>query len=136
MHSSKSNNGTDYLNRWVLVPFWTVRLGLMLFHIAYLIYILTLLVKYMDDDLGLYIVYEVRDGGSLRTILSAIAIAVLCTCTILELICILKQTRGTLSTRFLLFSTALQSVLWLAIFVPSMITYHDTVLRGTGIALS
>jgi hypothetical protein len=136
MISSKSNNGTDYLTRWVLVPFYTVRLGLILFHICYLIYLLTLLVEYMDNSLALYIVHEVRDGGFLRTILSAIAVAALAVCMVFELICIMKTTRGTLTTRFLLFSSGLQSALWLAIFVPSMIIYHDTIIRSTGIALS
>jgi hypothetical protein len=130
------STASHYLSSWALVPFWVVRVGLLLFHVAYLIYITSLLIRYMDDGLSLYIIYEIRDGGFTRTILSAIAIAVIVACTVLESVCILKHIRTTLSPRFLLLSNVIQNALWTAIFVASMIAYHDRIIRGTGIALT
>lgn len=127
---------SSYLTGWVLAPFWVVRVGLLIFHIAYLLYITVLLFRYFDDALMLYIAHAIRDGGFIRILLSALAIAVLIACVVFEFICILKYFRTTLTSRFLLFATALQAVLWTIIFAASMALYHDPIIRGTGIALT
>ena len=128
--------GAHHFSTWILAPFWVPRLGLLLFHLGYLLFLLTVLIQFSDDELSLYIVHAVRDGGSQRLILTAVAIGVVLVNVVMEIFCIWKQMRGSLTPRFLLVATLLQSVLWTAIFVPSMILFHDGVLRAAGIVLT
>ncbi|KAH8172528.1 hypothetical protein LIA77_06783 [Sarocladium implicatum] len=136
MNTHKITSPSSYLTGWVLAPFWIVRLGLLIFHFAYFLYINVLLVRFFDDALSLYIVHEIRDGGFTRVLLTGISIAVIAACIVFEIICILKYFRVTLSYGFLLFATALQAVMWTAIFATSMALYHDRIIRATGITLA
>lgn len=112
-------DSSPFLKR-VLIPFWVVRIIVMVFAIgvyAFLIWGFSKFDEYdFSDD------FE-REYGRAKTTLIAVTavIMVLITiCLLLDILCIIKRSRRTLSPRLFLIVNVLQTTLWVILFIMSM----------------
>ena len=106
----------------VLIPFWVIRILIMLFDIAIYALAIGVIAAYSDD-----VEDQLEEHYSVRTSLTA-AIAVLVVvmliiilCLILDIVCIVKRARRTLSPRFFLITSVIQTTIWTILFILSMI---------------
>lgn len=112
---------SPFLKR-VLIPFWVVRILVMVVDIAIYGLAIGTIVAFKDDlDDELY-----DDGYSSQTTTTVIAILavvmiLIIACLALDIVCIVKRARRTLSPKFFLIVNILQTILWTIMFVLSML---------------
>ncbi|WYZ40960.1 hypothetical protein EsH8_IV_001301 [Colletotrichum jinshuiense] len=110
-------DSSPFLKR-VLIPFWIVRVAIMLLEI--IIYAFAIAVFSRNQE-------ELNDiGGIERTAgmvigVSAVIVAIITCCLILDIVCIVKRSRRTLSPLFFLISNVLQSLVWTVLFILAII---------------
>ncbi|KAK2033481.1 hypothetical protein LX32DRAFT_635176 [Colletotrichum zoysiae] len=110
-------DSSPFLKR-VLVPFWVLRIAIMV--LETILYAASIAIFSSNRD-------QVNDiGGSDSTATTVIAIiavilAIILGCLILDIICIVKRSRRTLSPRFFLIANVIQTTVWLVLFVLSVI---------------
>ncbi|KAK2000823.1 hypothetical protein LX36DRAFT_397583 [Colletotrichum falcatum] len=110
-------DSSPFLKR-VLIPFWVIRILVMVLEI--IVYAVAVAFSSSNKD-------ELNDiGGSNSTASTLIAILVvilviIACCLILDIICIVKRSRRTLSPRFFLISNVIQTTVWLILFILTII---------------
>lgn len=116
----KQVGDSPFLKR-VLIPFWVVRILVMVVEIG--LYGLTIgVVSASRGDLQ-----DVYDQNDLAYSIDAV-IAILCVveaiillCLILDLVSIIKRARRSLTPRFFLITNVIQTTFWLVMFILSML---------------
>ncbi|EFQ32866.1 hypothetical protein CGRA01v4_07798 [Colletotrichum graminicola] len=107
-------DSSPFLKR-VLIPFWVIRIAIMLFYII----IYSAAAAYASANKN-----ALFDGGSTSTtviaVLVVILVIVVC-CLILDIICIVKRSRRTLSPRFFLISNVIQTTVWLVLLILAVV---------------
>lgn len=114
-------DSSPFLKR-VLIPFWVVRIIVMGINILMYGLIVTFLAGFRDDiERELRKEYNTTiDYGTVIGI--SVAICIICiVCLVLDIVNIVKRARRTLSPKFFLITTALQTTVWTVLFVLSMI---------------
>lgn len=106
---------SPFLKR-VLVPFWVIRIIIMLIYAAVYIAALAVLGAFSDD-----INDALEDDGYERSSLGAVigvmvvVLVVVLVCLILDVLCIIKRSRRTLSPRFFLITNVIQTTVWVVL---------------------
>jgi hypothetical protein len=114
---------SPFLKR-VLVPFWVVRILFMVLDIALYGLVIGAIAAYkseLDDELD--------DGGydgsgkTTTTLIAIIAVVMILiiACLALDIVCIVKRARRTLSPKLFLIINVLQTTLWTVLFILSFV---------------
>ena len=113
-------DSSPFLKR-VLIPFWVVRILIMIIQIAVYALLVAGLSIYEDDSRRLFDEYHTK--LSYRTVLavSCVIMAVILLCLILDLVCIIQRARRTLSPSFFLGVNVTQSLFYTVSFILGMI---------------
>lgn len=110
-------DSSPFLKR-VLIPFWVIRIAIMVLEIV--LYAGTIAVAasnketlndYGDDN---------RTASWVIGVLSVIMVIILI-CLILDIVCIVKRSRRTLSPKFFLVSNVIQTLVWVILFILTII---------------
>ncbi|KAK3689445.1 hypothetical protein B0T22DRAFT_536364 [Podospora appendiculata] len=119
----------------VLVPFWVVRIIVMLFEIALYAFVIGVVASYYHDHRGL--VQQYGDNASVNTLIAVLAVimTLVAICLILDIVCIVKRARRTLSPRFFLIVNVIQTTLWVIWFVMSMIGANSPLSIGVAVII-
>jgi len=114
-------DSSPFLKR-VLVPFWVVRIIVMVCAIGVYAFLLWGVSRISEYDFGgeFESEYVGRAKSTILAIFSIIMILILI-CLILDIVSIVKRSRRTLSPRYFLISNVIQTVVWLILFILSMI---------------
>lgn len=121
MAEPKVVGDSPFLKR-VLVPFWVVRIAVMVLDIGLYGLFIGVTAAYSDDidsDYG-------AETGSEKTSAELIAVTAvimifIIACLALDIVCIVKRARRTLSPKFFLIVNVVQTTLWTVLFVLSLI---------------
>lgn len=120
MESSRAlPNGSDLLKR-VLVPFYVVRLAVLAFYFVTLIIALVFIGANDNKYFDLWRKYGHTSAFKLIAIYLALLLVV-ALCFILDIVCVVKRARRTLSLRFFLIVNIVQTAIWTALFVLTML---------------
>ncbi|KAK3321710.1 hypothetical protein B0H66DRAFT_179701 [Apodospora peruviana] len=118
----------------VLIPFWVIRIIIMLIEIA--VYgVLIGAIAVISNDSDLRSDYNVRNGVGAAIAIIAVVMILVLICLILDIVCIVKRARRTLSPRFFLIVNVIQTTLWLIFFILSMISAKNDISVGIGIII-
>ncbi|KAK1727078.1 uncharacterized protein BDZ83DRAFT_614074 [Colletotrichum acutatum] len=110
-------DSSPFLKR-VLIPFWVIRIAIMVLEIV--LYAGTIAVAasnkealndYGDDN---------RTASWVIGVLCVIMVIILI-CLILDIVCIVKRSRRTLSPKFFLVSNVIQTLVWVILFILTII---------------
>lgn len=101
---------SPFLKR-VLVPFWVVRILIMVAEIAIYAFAVGIIASNKEK-------YRHKYGRSLAFL--AVVEVILVLCLLLDMICIIKRARRTLSPRFFFATNIIQTIVFVALFVLSM----------------
>jgi hypothetical protein len=113
-------DSSPFLKR-VLIPFWVVRILIMLIYIAVFAILVTGLGVYRDevdrltDDYGTTLNYDAVLA------VACIIMVITIVCLILDIVCIIMRARRTLTPPFFLGVNIAQSIIFLVEFILSMI---------------
>lgn len=112
---------SPFLKR-VLIPFWVIRILVMVVDIGIYGLAIGTIATYkndIDDEL-----YDAGYGSQTTTTLIAILAVVMIliiACLALDIVCIVKRARRTLSPKFFLIVNVAQTIIWTIMFVLSML---------------
>ncbi|KAK3385517.1 hypothetical protein B0H63DRAFT_183712 [Podospora didyma] len=101
----------------VLVPFWVVRIAIMIFEIGVYGLVIGILARYNRKDRQYYTKTTVETAIAV----AGVMIGIILLCLILDIVCIVKRARRTLSPRFFLIVNVIQTTIWVVLFILSMI---------------
>lgn len=111
---------SPFLKR-VLIPFWVVRIIIMLIFAAAYVAALAAIGAFSDEfkddleDAGL-------NGRSLGAVIGVmvVVLVIVLVCLILDIVCIIKRSRRTLSPRFFLITNVIQTTVWVVLMGLSL----------------
>ncbi|KAJ0168378.1 hypothetical protein CTA2_6730 [Colletotrichum tanaceti] len=109
-------DSSPFLKR-VLIPFWVVRVAVMVLEI--ILYAAAVAYTAANRDSLDHIDVDGRTAGALIAILVVILLIV-AGCLVLDIVCIVKRSRRTLSPRFFLVANVIQTTVWLVLFILTM----------------
>jgi hypothetical protein len=114
---------SPFLKR-VLIPFWVVRILVMIVEIGAYGLVLGAAASYKDelDDALFNAGYD--DSGRTTTTIIAVAATIMVlilVCLILDIVCIVKRSRRNLSPKFFLIVNVVQTLFWTVMFILSML---------------
>lgn len=110
-------DSSPFLKR-VLLPFWCIRILIMLVYIAIYALALAAVVHYTDE-----LEDEFGQDFDRTTFIASIAVimVIVIFCLLLDITCIIKRARRTLSPRFFLIVNVIQTTIWTVLFVLAII---------------
>ncbi|GJD05379.1 hypothetical protein ColKHC_14204 [Colletotrichum higginsianum] len=111
-------DSSPFLKR-VLIPFWVIRVAVMVFEVILYAAAVAYTAANRDNLDHIDIDIDERTAGALIAILVVILLIV-AGCLILDIVCIVKRSRRTLSPRFFLVANVIQTTVWLVLFVLTM----------------
>ena len=119
---------SPFLKR-VLIPFWIIRVLIMLIEMAIYVFAIVVIAAYKSDVEK----YLQDNYGTAQTVNAVLAIFVVVLiiigfCLILDIVCIIKRARRTLSPRFFLIANVIQTTIWTVLFVLTMIGGKTVIL--------
>lgn len=120
-------DSSPFLKR-VLIPFWVVRILVMLVQIGLYALVVTGLGVFKDDVQKLYDEYNTHLAYETVLAVSCVIMVIILLCLILDLVCIIMRARRTLSPPFFLGVNITQSVFYVVNFVLTMVNAHNGVL--------
>ncbi|KAK2595866.1 hypothetical protein N8I77_013658 [Diaporthe amygdali] len=106
---------SPFLKR-VLIPFWVIRIIIMLIYAA--VYITALAaVGAFSDEIDDALNEEGISRSSVKAIVAVmvVVLVIVLLCLILDILCIIKRSRRTLTPRFFLITNVIQSVVWVVL---------------------
>jgi hypothetical protein len=127
--------GKSPFSKRIVVPIWVLQILVLLAGIGIYALQLIAIIAYKDD-----ITDALRENyGTSLTYSTVFAIVVIILaifglCLIIDLICIIKRARRTLSPRFFLISNIIQCVIWTVLFALSMVGARTGLSIGISIA--
>lgn len=111
---------SPFLKR-VLIPFWVIRIIIMLIYAAVYIAALAAIGAFSDE-----INDALEDEGLQRSSLGAVigvmvvVLVIVLICLVLDILCIIKRSRRTLSPRFFLITNVIQTTVWVVLMGLSL----------------
>jgi len=134
-HPYVRRQSSPFLKR-VLIPFWILRLLVLVVGLAIYGIALAALIILTSDDLKKYeIDYNTTIDISKAQALIGVIVGIQFICLILELVCIVKRCRRTLSPAFFLGANIVQSTFVVAMFILSMIGARTAGSVGVSVAI-
>ncbi|KAB5529052.1 hypothetical protein GE09DRAFT_406734 [Coniochaeta sp. 2T2.1] len=130
---------SPFLKR-VLIPFWVVRILIMVVDIGIYGLAIGTVAAYKSDLDDAF--YEAGYYGSQTTTtviaILAVVMILIIACLALDIVCIVKRSRRTLSPKFFLIVNVCQTILWTIMFVLGMISARNglTIIIGVVVYLS
>jgi len=118
------NVGDSPFMKRVLIPFWVVRILVMVLEIGLYALVLAAVAAYKDDfDDALSDGGYDGSGKTTTTLIAIVAVIMILiiACLALDIVCIVKRARRTLSPKFFLIVNVVQTLFWTIMFVLSMI---------------
>ncbi|KAM7211041.1 hypothetical protein V8F06_013563 [Rhypophila decipiens] len=127
-------DSSPFLKR-VLIPFWVIRIIIMLAEIGIYGLFIGVIGSYSGFDGRLESDYNLNKAkGTVIAILAVIMVLILI-CLILDIVCIVKRSRRTLSPKFFLIVNVLQTTLWLIFFILSAVGASSGLSIGIGVVI-
>ncbi|KAK1765481.1 hypothetical protein QBC33DRAFT_560846 [Phialemonium atrogriseum] len=122
---------SPFLKR-VLIPFWVVRILIMVVDLGLYGLSIGVVAAYKDD-----IDDEVGNTGSTSAALAILVVIelLILTCLVLDIVCIVKRARRTLSPRFFLIVNVIQTLFWTIMFIMGIISTRNGLNVGIGVLL-
>ncbi len=120
-------DSSPFLKR-VLIPFWIVRILVMVVQIGLYALVVAGLGVFKDDIQRLYAEYNTKLQYNAVLAVSCVIMAIILLCLILDIVCIVKRARRTLSPAFFLGVNIVQSLFYIVNFVLTMIGARNGVL--------
>ncbi|KAK4446487.1 hypothetical protein QBC34DRAFT_268842, partial [Podospora aff. communis PSN243] len=125
---------SPFLKR-VLIPFWILRVLILLIGIALYALTLAALIVYTDDILQFEREYNTKLALSAVKALTGIIMGIQLICLLLEIACIIKRCRRTLSPGFFLGTNIVQSTFVVVNFALSMVGARTAGSVGISVAI-
>lgn len=113
-------DSSPFLKR-VLIPFWVIRIIVMLIYAAAYVAALAAIGAFSDE-----INDALEDEGYERTSFGAVigvmvvVLVIVVVCLILDIVCIIKRSRRTLTPRFFLITNVIQTAVWVVLMGLSL----------------
>lgn len=121
---------SPFLKR-VLVPFWVVRIIVMVINIGVYAFLLWGISRISDYDFdGEFEQEYVGRAKSTLMAITAVVMTLIILCLILDIVSIVKRSRRTLSPRFFLITNVIQTTLWVILFILSMLGAKSALTIG------
>lgn len=128
-------DSSPFLKR-VLIPFWIIRILIMLVQIGLYALVVAGLGVFKDDVERLYAEYNTKLNYNAVLATSCIIMAIILLCLILDIVCIVKRARRTLSPPFFLGVNIAQSVFYIVNFILTVIGARNGALSiGIGVLI-
>lgn len=111
---------SPFLKR-VLIPFWVIRIIIMLIYAA--VYVAALAAYgAFSDEINDALEDEGLQRSSMGAVIAvmAVVLAIVLVCLILDIVCIIKRSRRTLSPRFFLITNVIQTGVWVVLMGLSL----------------
>lgn len=111
---------SPFLKR-VLIPFWVIRIIIMIIYAAIYVAALAAIGAFSDrvndalEDEG----YSRSSFGAVIAVMVVVLVIIL-VCLILDILCIIKRSRRTLSPRFFLITNVIQTAVWVVLMGLSL----------------
>lgn len=126
---------SPFLKR-VLIPFWVIRDLIMVLEIGlYVLAIGVIAANKNDIDTKLRKSYNTTYSASTVLAILVVVMLIILLCLILDIVCIIKRARRTLTPRFFLIISVIQTVFWTVMFVLNMIGARTGILVGINILI-
>ncbi|KAK3347889.1 hypothetical protein B0H65DRAFT_423277 [Neurospora tetraspora] len=126
-------DSSPFLKR-VLIPFWVIRIIIMLLELVacgLLVAVIALQQDELESDFG---------GSTVNTAIAIVAVdmTLVVLCLVLDIVCIVKRSRRTLSPKFFLITNVVQTTIWVVFFILAMIGARTagTIILGIVIFIS
>jgi len=118
--SRRYNVGESPFMKRVLIPFWVVRILVMLIDVAAYAILIGVATRYRSD---IEIALDESNGTSFKTAIAVLSVilAIITICLILDIVCIIQRGRRALSPPFFLVVNVIQTTIWTVLFILSMI---------------
>ncbi|KAK3997902.1 pH-response regulator protein palF/prr-3 [Cladorrhinum sp. PSN332] len=113
-------DSSPFLKR-VLIPFWVIRIIIMLIQIAIYALLVAGLGIYKDDSRRLFDEYNTKLAYNTVLAVACVIMGITLLCLILDIVCIIKRARRTLSPGFFLGANVSQSLFYTVSFILGMI---------------
>jgi hypothetical protein len=120
-------DSSPFLKR-VLIPFWVVRVIVMLIQIGLYGLVIAGLGVFKDDVQKLWDEYNTSLNYDAVLAVSCIIVVIILLCLILDIVCIIMRARRTLSPPFFLGVNITQSVFYVVNFILSLVNAHNGVI--------
>ncbi|KAL2257133.1 hypothetical protein VTK26DRAFT_611 [Humicola hyalothermophila] len=118
---------SPFLKR-VLIPFWIFRAIIMLIHLALYALVITGLGIFREDARRLADEYNTSLGYDGVLAIACITCAIIAACFIMDIVCIIKRARRTLSPPFFFFVNLAQTVAYTINFILAMVGARNGVV--------
>ncbi|KAK0648670.1 hypothetical protein B0T16DRAFT_297762, partial [Cercophora newfieldiana] len=125
---------SPFLKR-ILIPFWILRIIILVVGIAIYALTLTALIVFTDDILTFEKDYDTQLTLTTAQAVTGVIMGLQFICLILELVCIVKRARRTLSPKFFLVANVLQSLVIVVMFALSMVGARTAGSIGISVAI-
>jgi hypothetical protein len=124
---------SPFLKR-VLIPFWVVRILIMVIDIAIYGLAIGAIAAYKNEiDKELSETYGTNAATSTVIAILVVVMLLIMACLALDIVCIVKRARRTLSPRFFLIVNVVQTLVWTIMFVLSMLGARTGLTVGIGV---
>lgn len=125
-------DSSPFLKR-VLIPFWVIRIIIMLILIA--LYGLLIGAIAAIPDRRLKGEYDLTVAKNTVIAIAAVVAVLIIICLILDIVNIVKRARRTLSPKFFLITNVLQTTLWLVYFILMAVGAKSGITIGIGVII-
>jgi hypothetical protein len=125
---------SPFLKR-VLIPFWILRVLILLIGVALYALTLAALIVFTDDILKFETDYNTSLTLATAQAITGVILGIQFICLILELVCIVKRCRRTLSPAFFLGTNIVQSLVVVVMFALSMVGARTAGSIGISVAI-
>jgi len=130
---ARYNVGESPFMKRVLVPFWVVRILVMLIDVGAYALLAVVFARYrteFDDALADY-------GSNLNAntllAITCVILVIIAVCLILDVVCIIQRCRRALSPPFFLVVNVLQTTIWTVLFILAMVGARTGVTLAVGV---
>ncbi|GAB1317837.1 pH-response regulator protein palF/prr-3 [Madurella fahalii] len=120
-------DSSPFLKR-VLIPFWVIRIIIMIVHIGLYGIVVAGLSVFRNDRHRLFEEYHSSLTYDTLLAVSVVMMVIILVCLILDIVCIVKRARRTLSPPFFLGVNISQSIIYTVSFILGMIGAHNGVV--------
>lgn len=117
----------------VLIPFWVVRILFMVIDIIAYGLAIGVIASYMDFDDDAY--YSAVGSVQALLAIAVVVVLLIIVCLALDIVCIVKRARRTLSPRFFLIVNVIQTVFWAIMFILTMVGTRSGVTIAVGVLM-
>jgi len=130
---ARYNVGESPFMKRVLVPFWVVRIIVMLIDVAAYTLIIIAVAKYRNEFDDALREYDTNLTSKTVLAIVCVVLGIVGICLILDVVCIIQRCRRALSPPFFLVVNVLQTAIWTVLFILSLIGARTGLILAVGI---